>query len=90
MIIAKHQLSVELAKALNITRSRSSEAITRLFQILIKHLKDGEDVVYKGFGTFRSESIKEAKRYNGLTKKEMIIPAHKRVRFKPCQDLQNF
>lgn len=90
MIVTKHQLSVELAEALNITQGRSRETITRLFQLLIKHLKDGEDVVYKGFGTFHSESVKEVKRYNGLAKKEMTIPAHKRVRFKPCQDLQNF
>ncbi len=90
MIVTKGQLAVELSEALGIPKSKARESASMLLQLIRNHLENGEDVICKGFGVFKSEQVEESTRYFGFNKKYITIPAHKRVRFKPCHDLQSF
>lgn len=67
------------------TKKAAKEIVDVAFDSVVDFLMDGEDVRLSGFGTFTT-SVREARRgRNPQTGEEMIIDAHKTIRFKPAK-----
>lgn len=88
-VVAKQQLAEELASELKTSKVAAKNAINGLLSLLLKHLKEGEQITFVGFGIFKVEDIAERTQHNGLLNKTITVPAHKKVKFKPCPGLLN-
>ena len=89
-VVNKQQLAEELASELKISKTAAKNAVSGVLNLLCKHLKQGEQMTFVGFGAFKVEEVPERTQFNGLLNKEVTVPAHKKVKFKPCPGFLNF
>lgn len=88
-VVNKQQLTEELASELKISKTAAKSAVNGVLNLLCKHLKQGEQMTFVGFGTFKVEEAPERTRYNGLLNKVVTTPARKKVKFKQCPGFLN-
>lgn len=78
----KADLVKAIAAESGLTKKASEAALNAVVASVTKALKEGDKVALIGFGTFSVVEKAERKGVNPATKKEIIIPAKKVVKFK--------
>ncbi len=87
-VMNKSELISAIAKKSGLTKAQATKALNAFLEATTESLKKGEDVRLVGFGTWTVKKRSERKGRNPQTKKEMIIPAKKVVKFKAGSELQ--
>lgn len=64
------------------TKTDSKKALDAMLEVIGETLKKGENVALVGFGSFAVVERPERKGINPATKKAIVIPARKAVKFK--------
>lgn len=85
----KAELISAIAEKAGFTKVDAKKALETFLAVTTGALKKGEKVSLVGFGTFTVVKRAARKGRNPQTKKEMMIPAKKVVKFKAGADLTN-
>lgn len=72
----------------NITKADAGRAVDAALDYIAESLKEKNDVILPGFGSFNVTERKEREGRNPQTGKTMTIAASKSVRFKPGKQLK--
>jgi DNA-binding protein HU-beta len=83
----KAELVASVAKSANTTKVKAEMVLNSVLANMVKTMKDGDKVSLLGFGTFSVVERVEKKGRNPQTGKDIIIPAHNAVKFKPGKTL---
>jgi DNA-binding protein HU-beta len=83
----KAELIDAMAAKAGLTKKQTKEALEGFISSVSDALKTGDRVALVGFGSFAVSTRAERKGRNPRTKKEMVIPAKKVVKFKPGNEL---
>ncbi len=67
MTMTRARLIDAICARVTLSRSRSRELISSLFEIMMSSLVDGEPVLLSGFGKF---TIKQKKQYHNFTRRD--------------------
>lgn len=81
--MGKSDLIDKIRKDTGLTKAASAECVNNVLNAIADVLKEGENVVLPGFGTFEVKEVPEHMGRNPQTGQPMTIKAHKRVKFKP-------
>lgn len=84
----KDELVKEVAKRTGLTQAVTRKCLDGLLEVISETLKKEEEVRLVGFGTFRVIKRKERRGRDPRSRKEIIIPAKKVVRFSPGKNLE--
>jgi len=82
MTLTKAQLTGSIHKGLGLPKSRSSELLKSLFEIINATLAGGEDILISGFGKFCVKDKNDRRGRNPLTGEDMMLEARRVVTFK--------
>ncbi|MBU0944571.1 MAG: HU family DNA-binding protein [Proteobacteria bacterium] len=83
----KSELVASIAESANTTKVAAEQALNVVLNNMVKAMKEGEKVSLLGFGTFSVVERVKKKGRNPQTGQDIIIPAHKVVKFKPGKSL---
>ena len=83
----KAELVASVAETAGTTKVKAEMVLNGVLANMVKTMKDGEKVSLLGFGTFSVVERVEKKGRNPQTGKDIIIPAHNAVKFKPGKTL---
>lgn len=83
----KKDLTAKLAKQTGLTLSQAKECIDVVFNSITENIVDGNSTTIQGFGSFTVSSRAERQGVNPSTKKTIIIPARKVMKFKPSKSI---
>ena len=86
----KAQLIDAIAEKAGLQKVEAKRALEAYVEATTEALKGGDKVSLVGFGTLSINERAARKGRNPQTKKEMMIPAKKVVKFKAGADLTNF
>jgi nucleoid DNA-binding protein len=84
--VNKAHLIDQVARVVS-TQAEARAAVTRVFESMVKALRDGEKVVVQGFGSFHVVMRKSKPARNPRTGEAVVIPPRRRVKFKMAKDL---
>ena len=84
----KNELVSAVAEKAGLTKVDAKKAIDATTEVIADALKAGDKVALIGFGTFSVVEKAERKGVNPATKKEIVIPAKKVVKFKAGAGLE--
>ncbi|MEM5855031.1 MAG: HU family DNA-binding protein [Candidatus Aenigmatarchaeota archaeon] len=84
----KEQLVKEVARKTELPQATVRKCLDGIIEVVSNAVKKGEEVKILGFGTFRVVTRKERKGVDPRTKKEIVIPAKKIVKFNPGKELK--
>lgn len=79
--MTRRKLIEIVAKKTHLTKKITDEVIRAFLEHISKSLMKGEKVVLSGFGTFKVTNVRPKKGRIIKTGEEIIIPAHRAVRF---------
>ena len=82
MTLIKEQLVRSTYDNVGLSKSKSSEAVESLFEIIRNSLASGEDVLISGFGKFCVKDKRERRGRNPATGEDMVLGARKVVTFR--------
>jgi len=82
MALTKSNITDNIQKSLNLSKSSSYDIMEDFIEIIKETLENGEDIMISGFGKFCEKKKKARKGRNPATNKEMTLPARKIVTFK--------
>lgn len=85
--MTKNEILSEVMDTTDLTRSQAVKAYEAIINAIKKSLIKGEDVTLRGFATLKVTTIKQ--RVSGLHGKRSIVPEHKTVKIKACEELKN-
>ena len=74
---------------LNRTQKETGEILEDLISAMSEALIDGKEFSLQGFGKFSTEEKPERVGFNPNTKEEIIVPAHRVVKFKISSELKD-
>lgn len=69
------------------TLTEAKAAVDKVFESMVKALKDGDKVVVHGFGSFHVVMRKAKPARNPRTGEPVMIPPRRRVKYKMAKDL---
>ena len=84
--MTKTELVKLMAKEANLTAVKMAEVIDLFLDNIIAYTADGEDVVFRGFGTFKTGERKAKTGRNPRTGESVEIEAKRTVKFKPSKE----
>lgn len=84
----KEQLVKEVARKTELSQATVRKCLDGIIEVVSDAVKKGEEVKILGFGTFKVVTRKERKGIDPRTKKEIVIPAKKIVKFNPGKELR--
>ncbi|WP_311560853.1 HU family DNA-binding protein [Prevotella bivia] len=84
--MTKKEILSKVMVTTDLTRSQAAKAYNAIISAIKSSLIKGEDVTLRGFATLKVVHVKE--RVSGLHGKKTVIPAHKTVKIKACQELK--
>lgn len=79
----------EIAKRSNVSVKTAEEVFNNTIDFIKENLKNGDEVKIKGFGKFYTEEVPEKTRYMALLKKDVVVPAHKKIKFKTFYKIES-
>lgn len=79
----KRELIEELAGEARLSKRDASRIVSILLNCMVKHLKNEEDILLSGFGTFEFREHRARNAYNPQTKEVVSLPPKKLIKFKP-------
>ena len=82
MTLTKVQIVESIQHQIGFPKSRSSEIVETLLEIIKSTLASGEDVLVSGFGKFSVKRKNERKGRNPATGEDMMLAPRKVVTFK--------
>lgn len=85
----KTELVAAISNEAEISKADAKKALDAFIKVTTKALKKGDRVALIGFGSWTVKQRDERKGRNPQTKKEIIIPAKKVVKFKVGAELAN-
>mgnify|MGYP000854858055 FL=1 len=85
----KTELIAAIASEAKMTKTDAKKALDAFIATTQKTLKSGEKIAIVGFGSFDVAHRSERKGRNPQTRKEIVIPAKKVVRFRAGSELRN-
>lgn len=77
----KKDLTAQVASKTGLTQVAASRAIDAIFGSIQEYLENSKQIIIQGFGTFSVSNHAARNGINPLTKKPIIIPARKAVKF---------
>jgi integration host factor subunit alpha len=89
MALTKADLIQNTTKQNGFTKSKSSEILESLIEIIKRSLESGEDVLITDFGKFCVKEKKQRIGRNPITGEDMVLGPHKTVRFRCSGKLRN-
>ena len=78
-----------LADVTQSNKVRTKIIFDRLWEVILKVLREQGEVLIPSFGTFRLIEIKEGKKRNPKTGEQVWVPKHKKISFKICTKLKH-
>ncbi len=78
----KSELITAVVEKTNMNKKDAEKAVSAVFDTIIEHVANGEDIRIVGFGTFECRERKERTGVNPRTKEQITIPASKVPAFK--------
>ena len=87
--MTKTELIAKIAAGAGISKAAAKKALDTTTAAIAGAVKKGDKVALVGFGTLSINERAARKGRNPQTKKEMMIPAKKVVKFKAGADLAN-
>lgn len=84
--MTKNEILSKVMVTTDLTRSQATKAYNAIISAIKSSLEKGEDITLRGFATLKVVHVKE--RVSGLHGKKTVIPAHKTVKIKACQELK--
>ena len=88
MSINRSDLIQHAAKNTDVTKEQAAAVIQQVENKISEALKQGENVLLTGFGTFKLTDTKERQGHNPKTGEKMTIAAGKRISFSPADALK--
>lgn len=89
MTLIKEHLVRSTYDNVGLSKSKSSEAVETLFDIIRNTLASGEDVLISGFGKFCVKDKRERRGRNPATGEDMVLGARRVVTFRCSPVLRN-
>lgn len=84
----KNKLAQELAVSERLPLSTAFKAVDGLIRIASETLAKGEDIAIRCFGVFTPVNRAERPARNPKTNEEIMVPAHRTVKFRPSKELK--
>lgn len=85
----RQELINRLVNEEGVRRNDATKAVNGFVRILFNSLQNGESVYLRGLGTLKVSHVKEKKARIISSGEEIVVPAHKTVRFIPSNELKN-
>lgn len=79
--MTKAELVEIVSKNAHLTKKATRECIDAFLDEIVRQINKGEKIVLSGFGTFKVTKVKDKKGRNPQTGEDLIIKAHRVVRF---------
>ena len=89
MTLTKAALIDALYNQFNLPKTRSSQLVESLIEIIKRTLENGEDVLISGFGKFYVKEKRKRKGRNPQTREDLMLGERKVVTFKCSGVLRN-
>lgn len=86
--MTKKNLAIQLQQRFSISYLNAYDTVTMLLESMKDCLAKGDAVSLRGFGTIKPVHRKAKKARDIMAGKEVIVPAHKVVKFIPCGNLK--
>lgn len=83
------ELVKSYAEANELTQQKAESLIRRVFNLLLEDLENEGKASITNFGSFELKEVTERNGVNPQTREEIVIPAHKKVSFKPYKALES-
>ena len=87
--MTKQDLIKELAVSERLTLTTATKAVEGVVRIVKESLSKGENITLRGFGTLEVVDCAEKRARNLSTGESIVVPAHKKVKFKPSKELKD-
>ena len=84
----KSSLSAAVHAATGDPKSTVNAVVSATIDAIADALRNGEEVKLPGIGTLKPKPVAERTRRNPATGKEVTVPAHTKVVFKPAAGLR--
>ncbi|MBO6622419.1 MAG: HU family DNA-binding protein [Balneola sp.] len=82
------ELVKAFAESHDLTQQKAEDMIRGVFDLVIDDLEENGKASITSFGSFELKDVAERTGINPQTKEEIVIPAHKKVSFKPFKALE--
>ena len=87
--MTKNDIAVELCKRIpDLPKSTAVKAVDGVIRIIKETLAKGEEITLRGFGTLSVVDVKERPAIHFKTKEQIIVPAHRSVKFRLSKELK--
>lgn len=87
--MTKNDIAVELCKRIpDLPKSTALHVVEGVTDILSDAFYRGENVYLRGFGTLSVVDVKERPAVHFKTKEQIIVPAHRSVKFRLSKELK--
>ena len=83
----KKDLILALRNKAGITFRESALCVDALLEVIEETLTKGKSIELRGLGTFELKQVSE-KKYPSSFSHKNVIPAHRKISFRPCQRLK--
>jgi integration host factor subunit alpha len=80
--LTKSDLVATIQRRVGLTRTRSSEVVEQILELMKESLERGENIKMRGLGTFAVRQNKPRKGRDPQTGEEILLPACRAVTFK--------
>jgi integration host factor subunit alpha len=80
--LTKSDLVATIQRRVGLTRTRSSEVVEQILELMKESLERGENIKMRGLGTFAVRQNKPRKGRDPQTGEEIVLPARRAVTFK--------
>ena len=85
----KNELIADVQFNAGLSLGEATNAVDMVFECITETIKHGDSVTVPGFGVFSAVKRAARKGRNPATGEELLIPAHKVVKFKPAKALKD-
>ena len=83
MTAGKTEVAAIVAETLSVDRKAAMGFVSVVLDAQMKTLAEHGELTMRGFGTFRVRDVAESRARNPVTGEPVVVPPHKRVRFRP-------
>lgn len=87
--MTKNDIAAKLCYRLGFQRTRAIQTVDAVTDILKDAFVKGENIYLRGFGTFEVKITPEKPARNIRAGTQVVVPAHKTVKFKLSKELKN-
>lgn len=82
MIAGRTEVAVKVAESLGVSQQSAMKMVSAVLDAQMRTLAEHGELPMRGFGMFRVKEIAESRARNPATGGTVVVPPHKRVRFR--------